>query len=59
LRYFSEVFIDLTFVFPTSKTQMKKNFLNLLFSAALILSAGSAFAQYPQFPKMLRNHQIQ
>lgn len=51
MRYFSEVFIDLTFVFPTSKTQMKKNFLNLLYSAALILSAGSAFAQYPTIPE--------
>ncbi|MFD2287694.1 polysaccharide lyase [Pedobacter petrophilus] len=29
---------------------MKKNFLNLLFSAALILSAGSSFAQYPKIP---------
>ncbi|RZJ53787.1 MAG: polysaccharide lyase, partial [Flavobacterium sp.] len=29
---------------------MKKNLLNLLFSSALILSAGSAFAQYPKIP---------
>jgi hypothetical protein len=29
---------------------MKKNFFNLLFSSALILSAGSAFAQYPKIP---------
>lgn len=29
---------------------MKKNFFNLLFSSALILSAGSAFAQYPNIP---------
>ncbi|MCX2476653.1 polysaccharide lyase [Pedobacter sp. MC2016-05] len=29
---------------------MKKNILNLLFSSALILSAGSAFAQYPNIP---------
>ncbi|WP_231426351.1 polysaccharide lyase family 1 protein [Pedobacter sp. Leaf250] len=29
---------------------MKKNFFKLLFSSALILSAGSAFAQYPKIP---------
>ncbi|RNL52206.1 pectate lyase family protein [Pedobacter jejuensis] len=29
---------------------MKKNLLNLLFSSALILSTGSAFAQYPNIP---------
>jgi len=29
---------------------MKKNFLKLLFSSALLFSAGSAFAQYPKIP---------
>lgn len=33
---------------------MKKNFLNLLFSAALMLSAGSAFAQYPKIPENVK-----
>lgn len=33
---------------------MKKNFLNLLFSAALILSAGSASAQYPKIPENVK-----
>ena len=33
---------------------MKKNFLNLLFSATLILSAGSAFAQYPKIPENVK-----
>ena len=33
---------------------MKKNFLNLLFSAALMLSASSAFAQYPKIPENVK-----
>ncbi len=33
---------------------MKKNFLTLLFSATLILSAGSAFAQYPKIPENVK-----
>jgi len=33
---------------------MKKNFLNLLFSAALILSADAAFAQYPKIPENVK-----